>query len=191
MEETERLLKSGVLGLEIFFVCNSYEQDPETLNIRNAVSLQDISSNYALLIPKNSLFLRFYIDEFGKTYVYYQNNIFMAQPNYQMHEIMPKNSVLEAIFYIDKNQNPIAGLYDAKVLNDTTIDNEPVINRHIQLVENLYKTNDRVTNHWVGHAWICVKEWNRKQLPFECDAILIFEKEGLEKSTYLLEQLID
>jgi len=190
MEETERLLKSSVLGLEIFFVCNPYEENLETVNTLNAVSLKDISHNYAFLLPKNSLFLRFYIDEFGKTYVYFQNNIFMAQPNYQMHEILPKNSVIEAIFYTDKNNKPIAGLYDAKVLNDTMIDNEPIINRHIRLVENLYKASDKVTHHWVGHAWICVKEWNRNKLPFQCDTILVFEKEGLEKNTYPLEQLI-
>jgi hypothetical protein len=190
MENTDQAFKDNVLGLEIFFVDDPYEQDIQNAIPSNEMSMETIKMNFACLLPENSLLFRFYIDGCGKTYVYYKDHIFMAQPNFQLHDVIEKNSILDAIFYLNSEGQPVVGVYDAKVLNGIVIANEAIIDRHVKMVQSLCKTTEKITNHWIGHAWICVQEWKRDRLPFGCSEILVFGTQHDEQNIYIIDQLL-
>lgn len=153
--------------------------------------------NPATLFPMDAKIVGFFVDSAGNTFVY-TDDLYKAKMEYSLHDTVPKDSVLYAFVFKNRQGRTVVGIFDTSRVNGHCLMNLTCIER-FKFIHSVFKKRDENTKlnagslpgvylHWVGHEGVLMDMMkNRKQkelkVDFDVDCVLRLSDELLEHST--------
>ena len=178
-----------VLGPPIFVRLDQMlSQTPTQPSLTGRSRCARLSSSAAgLLLPRESDILTIIVDQKGGLYARsnaHVDRIWAVNMQWAaLNRIVPQDSILFAVIYINKDGVLCVGLYDMLRERGQDLSTESIFVRHARIqeyVNKFYCENEcsaNITAHWVGYESACHQHVleHSQQLPFALDCVVRLE----------------